>query len=418
MTVKQIPVGNLACQRDTYLKKLSTYCLECSDKPDKKGFYHVKLQDTVLFPEGGGQPFDTGRINEVQVYNVQREKLAHVHFTKAPVPVNQPVVVTLDWERRWDHMQQHTGQHLLSAVLEQEPFLYPTSSWNLGLKRSYVELETKATKTVPTETQLKDVERRVNDLILKDLPVVTHTKKAGLVDRPDSLPEDYQGDDGHIRTVEIQGLDLNPCCGTHMSRLGHLQAVKILHTEKVRGGNIRVFFVFGQRVLDQLNEHYAIARQLTSLLSCPPESFVDNLSKLQLQSRSHHKQAKQWMTEVARSIAADIENQLQTKDTVSFYRSDADLDLLSAIASHLKERKTLDDTEKTVVLAAGEKTSGGPLLVLGGKPDVVDRLGKSLLKLLASDGLKGGGKGRWQGKTTSWQAVSKLEHLEKEDICE
>lgn len=258
----------------------------------------------------------------------------------------------------------------------------------------------------------------MNDLILSDLPVVTHTKKADLVDRPDSLPQDYQGDDGHIRTVEIQDLDLNPCCGTHMSRLGHLQALKILHTEKVRGGNIRVFFVFGQRVIDQLSEHYAIARQLTSLLSCPPESFVDNLSKLQLQSRSHHKQAKQWMAEVARSIATNIENQLQTKDIVSFYRPDGDLDLLSSIASTLKERKSLDDTDKTVVLAAGEKTAGGPLLVLGGKPAVVDHVGKSLVKLLASDGLKGGGKGRWQGKTTSWQSVSKLESLSKEDICE
>jgi Ser-tRNA(Ala) deacylase AlaX len=87
---------------------------------------------TVLFPEGGGQPHDTGYIDNVKVYNVQREKIAHVHYTKEPIEVGKQVSLSVDWDRRWDHVQQHSGQHLLSAVMEQEPFNIETISWTLG----------------------------------------------------------------------------------------------------------------------------------------------------------------------------------------------------------------------------------------------------------------------------------------------
>jgi misacylated tRNA(Ala) deacylase len=83
----------------------------------------------VLFPEGGGQPNDTGYIDEVKVYNVQRRGLQHIHFTKEPVEVGKKVTLKVDWERRFDHVQQHSGQHLLSAILEQDPYKFETVGW-------------------------------------------------------------------------------------------------------------------------------------------------------------------------------------------------------------------------------------------------------------------------------------------------
>lgn len=83
----------------------------------------------VLFPEGGGQPNDTGFIDDIKVYNVQRRGLQHIHFTKEPVEVDKQVTLKVDWDRRFDHVQQHTGQHLLSAVLEQDPYKFETVGW-------------------------------------------------------------------------------------------------------------------------------------------------------------------------------------------------------------------------------------------------------------------------------------------------
>ncbi|KAI8371688.1 Threonyl/alanyl tRNA synthetase [Radiomyces spectabilis] len=407
-SVEQIPVGDLHCQRDTYCREFTTRCVDCSEKPNKKGLYEVKLHDTILFPEGGGQPSDTGFIDDVPVVDVQRRQLQHVHFTKQPIQVSKEVTVKLDWQRRWDHVQQHSGQHLLSAVLEQEPYNLETVGWNLGEKRSYVELGTaKGGQKPPSQEILDQVERRVNDLILQEIPVIRHVQvNADDGERPDSLPADYIGG-GLIRTIEIQDFDKNPCCGTHVRHLGHLQCLKILNTEKVRGGNTRVFFLFGQRVLDTLNANYKVERQLTSLLSCPLESFVDSVTKIQQQSRQHMKQAKRLLADLAEHTVTELETTLATQPFAVSYRDDADMEYVSMIATLLKNKKTLDGQDKVVILAAGEKQVGGPIIVVGGNDDVVQKASKTVTQTI--EGVKGGGKGRWQGKAKSWQGIEKLE---------
>ncbi|KAI9322926.1 hypothetical protein BX666DRAFT_647881 [Dichotomocladium elegans] len=411
-TTSQRHVGDLFCQRNPYAKELKTTCIDCSEKKDKKGFYQIKLQDTVLFPEGGGQPYDTGSIDGVQVFNVQRQGLEHVHYTKEPIPVGKEVLVKVDWDRRWDHMQQHSGQHLLSAVIEQEPYCLETGSWNLGASRCYIELETKNNPTrMLTTEQMQQVERRVNQIIIEGLPVIVHTRANDHhTDRPDSVPDDYVGG-GTIRTIEIQGLDRNPCCGTHVSSTSHLQMVKLLHTENVRGGNVRLFFLFGQRVACALEASLQINRQLNGLLSVPPELFVDNVSKLQTNNRSNLKAAKRYATELAHYVAQDLMSRLEKADTAFLYRPDGELDFLVQIANTI----SLDNREKAVVLAAGEKGTGGPVVVVGGTQDAVQRAVKTMSTVLAENNIKGGGKGRWQGKSKSWKGIDELQkEFEKE----
>ncbi|KAL0088778.1 Threonyl/alanyl tRNA synthetase [Phycomyces blakesleeanus] len=406
MSSNQIPVGDLHCQKDTYSKVCITKCISCSEKPNKKGFYEVKLHDTVIFPEGGGQPSDTGMIDNIKVYEVQRKKLEHIHFTKEPVPVNKEVEVTLDWNRRWDHVQQHSGQHLLSAVLEKEPYNMETLSWNLGPAKCYVELSTKNTKTLGAE-QLATLESRVNDLILEELPMECHVEANTGDGRPDSLPADYVGG-GSIRTITIEGLDTNPCCGTHVRHLGHLQVLKLLHVESARGGNIKLFFLFGQRVLDTLDVAYKTSRQVTSILSVPQEQFVENITKLQQQTRASQKQIKRLMTELAGHTATEVKLQLKSQPYGFVYRPDGDMDFLVDIASALKD--TDDIKDKVVVLAAGEKQTGGQMLITGGSEEIVQKTAKALLA--AFPDLKGGGKARWQGKAKSWKTIDTLDtHL-------
>lgn len=372
----------------------------------------------VLFPEGGGQPCDTGYIDNVKVYNVLREKLAHVHYTKEPVPVG-PVDVKLDWERRWDHVQQHSGQHLLSAVLEQPPFNIETVSWNLGEKRSYIELPTGNNKngTKITPQLLKEVEVIVNQLIVKNIPVQVHAQHAHEVaDRPDSLPEDYVGG-GVIRTIEIENLDKNPCCGTHVNGLAQLQCCKLLHTENVRGGNTRVFFLFGQRVLDTLDASYVITRQLTNLLSGPQEQFIENVQKLQQQSKDHMKRAKRLLEQLAAFTVNEVEAKLKESNFTVVYKEDGDMDFLSMVANGIRDRQLLPeqaDVNKIVVLAAGEEKAGGPIIVTGTNNEIVQKAGKLVMKALS--GVKGGGKGRWQGKAQNWVGIDKLEQVLQEEL--
>ncbi|KAI7872804.1 Threonyl/alanyl tRNA synthetase [Spinellus fusiger] len=405
MSSSQIPVGALHCQTDTYSRECITECIECSDSVDKEGYYHVRLRDTVIFPEGGGQPSDTGKIDSVQVYKVERKKLAHVHYTKEPVPAQQQVKVTVDWERRWDHVQQHSGQHLLSAVLEKEPYELPTVSWNLGPTKSYIELGTKGRKA-PTQEQLDQVESQVNALIFKDLPVTCRVEQNNDTSSSSTLPEDYVG--GYIRTICIEGIDDNTCCGTHVRALGHLQSLKLLHTESSRGGNTRLFFVFGQRVLDTLHTSYQISRQLTQVLSVPQEQFVESVQRSQLQTRTANKQIKQLLSLLADHTATLVKTQLEAQAYAFVYHPEGDIDFLTRIATRLEEAQALSVPGRVVVLIAGEETAGGPILIAGG-----DSLIQKAVQVLTPhiDQLKGGGKRRWQGKAKSWKKVESLQRV-------
>jgi misacylated tRNA(Ala) deacylase len=299
--------------------------------------------------------------------------------------------------------------------MEQEPFHLETVSWNLGEKKSYIELQKNEDVKITPEL-LSRVELAVNNLIVKNIPVIVHAQEAQEdITRPDSLPADYVGG-GHIRTIEIENLDKNPCCGTHVTNLGQLQALKLLHTENVRGGNTRLFFLFGKRVLDTLDSLNTISRQLNTLLSCPPEGFVENVEKIQKQSKEHSKRAKKLLESLAVYTVNDVEVELKEKSFALVYKEEADMEFLAMVANVIRDRKLLEEgTQKVVVLAAGEKQTGGPIIVTGGTNEIVQRAGKIVTTTLS--GVKGGGKGRWQGKAQNWSGIENLEKALADELA-
>ncbi|OZJ02161.1 hypothetical protein BZG36_04634 [Bifiguratus adelaidae] len=382
----QVLVGGLACQRDGYARSLETTCLACTPLDHH---YEVWLKDTVLFPEGGGQPSDQGTLNgSIKVLAVERRGVHHVHLCDGPVEVNSTVTMTVDWERRWDHMQQHTGQHLLSAILEQPPYNWETVSWNMGQNKSYVELTPKD-KAWPDKQTLAEVEKVCNDHIISGLAISVTTSQ----DRPNTLPEDYHGN--IIRTVTIDGVDANPCCGTHMRTTSDLQCIKLLHTEKVRGKNLRLFFVVGRRAQDLLTSLYDVSRELTGILSGPPETFVDSVTRIQKEQRASFKLASTLYKEIAGYVSKDLEDRLKT-ERVIVYAREADMPFINTISMQLSNKLQPD---QVVVLASLDKATGndnnGAMIMLG-PSDRTAAIAKALESVFTS--IKGGGKQRWQGK--------------------
>ena len=255
---------------------------------------------------------------------------------------------------------------------------------------------------MPTAEQLKEAERRVNQLITDALPITVHTETYDDATKPDSLPADYVGG-GTIRRVEIQKLDMNACCGTHVQHTGHLQTIKLLHTEKSRGGNTRLFFLVGQRVTESFDAALQVSRQLNNLLSCPQEAFVENVTRLQQSNRLNQKMAKRFMAELAPYIASDIVQRLAQQNVVFVYREDGDMDLLQLIYFVLKDQIK---PNTAVVLAAGEKNAGGPLMIVADADHTVQTVAKVVKEAMD---IKGGGKGRWQGKAKSWKGIEVLQ---------
>jgi len=216
-----------------WLRELDT---RITSQREVEGKYLVVLAETIFYPTGGGQPHDLGTINGIPILDVFEEDGTVFHVLPVPLEGSSAHGV-LDWPRRLDHMQQHSGQHLLSAIFQDE-YGYRTESFHLGAEYCSIDI------TTPDLTRQEQLaaEARANELILEDLPVFTYTlqpEEFGQVPLrkiPD-LP-------GPLRIVEIQGFDYSPCSGTHVGKTGQIGLLKILKAERYKGMT-RVYFLCG-----------------------------------------------------------------------------------------------------------------------------------------------------------------------------
>ncbi|RKP13736.1 Threonyl/alanyl tRNA synthetase, partial [Piptocephalis cylindrospora] len=291
-------VGNLACQRDSHLYTLDTQVILCEPLGSESNLWRVELADTVLFPEGGGQPCDTGSIEGIPVVRVERQGNRCLHYCKGgPLVPEQQVRVQVDVPRRTDLMQQHSAQHLLSALLKKRCSL-ETTSWKLGEETSYIQLDGPL-----SPEQMRLVEEEANSFILQDIQVTTHSfhpekdqeafEGIGRMNRP----EDAQ--DQRVRVVEIHDLDRNPCCGTHVRRLGQLGSTSLLRTEPYRGGTCRVHFVAGTRVQHYLRTLEDRDQAITKALEVPGPDHLDRITQLKAQTKEGRKSRKLALEEAA-----------------------------------------------------------------------------------------------------------------------
>lgn len=238
---------------------------------DEKGHY-VILDNTAFYPTGGGQPHDTGTLNGILVTDVEEVDGEVRHYVKESLREGDRVVGRIDWRRRWDHMQQHAGQHILTAAFV-ELYGFPTVSFHLGKEMVSIDLDVEEV----TEEQLAEAERLANQVILEDRPIETKfVSEEELVQY--ELRKALAVTD-EIRLVIIPDFDYNGCGGTHPSSTGQVRAIKILSTERQKK-KVRVHFVCGERVLEQLRKKNEIVAEATKLLSAPEEGVQEAIQKL------------------------------------------------------------------------------------------------------------------------------------------
>jgi len=262
--------------RDSFLREFDAQVVSC-EKEDER--WKVVLDRTAFYPTSGGQPHDTGKLGDVPVIEVADAEHKVVHYASAEVPVG-PVHGVIDWPRRIDHMQQHTGQHLLSAAFI-ELFGFQTVSFHLGKELSTIALDTPA--VIPK--QLEDAERRVNEVIFEDKPVVIRFGTAEeLVEAGIRKKVEREG---ILRAIEVEGFDRQPCGGTHLERTGQAGLLLIRKLER-RRDQCRVDFVCGFRALAAARSDFSTLTQAASLLSCGLGEVPAVLEKLIEDRRVQH----------------------------------------------------------------------------------------------------------------------------------
>ena len=238
---------------DSYLRAFTARLVETS--ADGSIAY---LDRTAFYPTSGGQPFDTGSIAGVAVLEVLDEDDRVAHRLSAPLPPG-PVDCEIDWQRRFDHMQQHTGQHLLSAVFE-ERFGLRTVSFHLGQDASTIDLEG---GTVDSRV-IEEAERRANEVVAENRKVTVDFQDATEVQGLRKPSERA----GKLRIVIIDGLDRSACGGTHVHATGGIGAILIRKLEKVRQST-RVEFLCGGRAIRRARADYDALSRVAQLFSAP-----------------------------------------------------------------------------------------------------------------------------------------------------
>jgi alanyl-tRNA synthetase len=236
---------------DSYLRQFDAHAVEITADGST-----VYLDRTAFYPTSGGQPFDLGSIAGVAVRDVVDEGDRIAHVLAAPLAAG-PVECAIDWSRRFDHMQQHTGQHLLSAVFE-ELFHLRTVSFHLGAESATIDLEGGAVDA----RMLSAVEARTNEIVRENRPVgVTYEDAASAQGLRKASERE-----GTLRIVSIDRLDRSACGGTHVSATGEIGAILLRKLEKVRQA-ARVEFLCGGRAVRRARADYEALSRVAQLFS-------------------------------------------------------------------------------------------------------------------------------------------------------
>ncbi|KAH1174116.1 hypothetical protein KIL84_002260 [Mauremys mutica] len=366
-------------------------------KETLRGF-HVVLEDTILFPEGGGQPDDRGLIADIPVLRVTRQGPAAVHFVQTPLEPGSEVLLTVDWDRRFDHMQQHSGQHLITALADLM-FGFKTTSWELGHQRTVIELDTPSV----TAEQVEALEKNVNEKIRARIPVVVreHSEDDPEIEtvRRRGLPENHTGP---VRIISIEGIDDNMCCGTHVSNLSDLQVIKLLGTEKGKKNKTNLVFLAGNRVLKSVERSHSIEKALTSLLKNGAEEHVEAVKRLQNSVKLLQKNNLNLLRDLAVLTAQNFKSNPGRGRVFVLHRKDGDSEFMNIIANEIGTEDTL------LFLTVGDEKAAG-LFLLAGPSEVVEKLGPRVAELLEGKGA--GKRDRFQGKATRMSRRAEVQAL-------
>ena len=370
---------------DSYATELTS---EVEAVGEESGLPYAVLTNTLFYPEGGGQPADHGRLGDAEVVDVQKSGDEIRHYLSQPA-AKGTVQLKLDWARRWDHMQQHTAQHVLTAVALRD-FGWRTTAFHLGSEWSDIELD------VPSLG--RDDLDRLEEAVAKEINAArkVSSRSAEVCDFEDlgvrsrRLPDGFEG---AVRLVDIEGLDLNTCGGTHCRSTAEIGLLCLLGTEPMRGGT-RLFFVAGDRVRRRMAAHEIRNLHLRSLLDTGdeklPEMVALRLDREKELARAVRRLGEELADAAATNLCADASPLLDA------HWQDRDMVFLQRVGRSIAEA-----APEQRALLTSENKDGGIFVVVAGESSglLLEEAGPAIASVL---GGRGGGRGTiFQGKAES-----------------
>lgn len=283
---------------DSCLAEFESQVTSCAPA---EGRFEVSLESTAFYPTGGGQPNDLGTLGGRAVLDViDREEAGIVHVVDGPLEPGARVKGVIDWPRRFDHMQQHSGQHMLSAAFE-SICRARTESFHLGAASSTIDLD-----KVLSPREIAAAEDEANRIVWQDREVQLHFaakgEAAAIALRKESARE------GTLRLIEVAGFDRSACGGTHVARTGVIGIIAITASEKFKGGT-RVEFLCGNRALGRIREWRDVFSATSRVLSVLPSGLAAGIERLQGENKALGKTVREMQEKLAGHVASEVVNE-------------------------------------------------------------------------------------------------------------
>lgn len=314
---------------DAYKTEFEAEVLACEEVETKeKKVYQVWLDQTLFFPEEGGQSPDMGSINGVEVLDVQIRDEVITHTLAAPLAVGTTVKGVVDWKHRFYNMQQHSGEHIFSGIVHNR-FGYDNVGFHLS--DSVVTMDFNG---VISSEDLEKIETEANQAIIENIPV-----EVSFPTKEELKTLEYRSKieiEGQVRIVTIPGYDVCACCAPHVRRTGEIGMLKVMNVQSYKGG-VRISILCGFRALEAFRQKADIITELMAQFSTNQEALVENVTKLKNTNQTMKNQlasAKQELMEYkVAAIPEDSENAI-------LFESDLDTPVVRNVVNGLVEKFT------------------------------------------------------------------------------
>ncbi|ACS32812.1 alanine--tRNA ligase [Thermococcus gammatolerans] len=378
--VKDLPETRTLYYEDPFMKEFDAEVVKVIDD-------WVVLNQTAFYPEGGGQPYDTGTLEvdgeEVRVTNVQKVGKVILHRVDKPELFKKGAKVhgKLDWDRRIQHMRHHTGTHVLMGALVR---VLGKHVWQAGsqLHTDWARLDISHYKRI-TEEELREIERLANRVVMENrkvtwewLPRTEAEMKYGF--------RLYQGGvvpGRTIRVVKIEDWDVQACGGTHLPNTGLIGPIKILRTERIQDGVERIIFAAGEAAIDWMQETERLLKKTAEIFRVPPEKVPETAERFFNEWKEARKEVEKLRKELAKLLVYELENKVEKVGDIEFIGA-----VVEGTMNDLREAANRLRKEKRVVVLISRE---GHFVVAVG--DGLDLKAGELAKIITSVAGGGGG---------------------------
>ena len=373
---------------DCHLRQFTATVTGCN--PCENG-WQITLDATAFYPEGGGQACDLGTLGSARVLDVRELGEQVVHLCDSPLTVGETVAGALDWDRRFDLMQQHSGEHILSGLVNQK-YGFHNAGFHVGKEVMEIDFD----GMIPPE-DIPLLEEQANRVIWQNLPVHCH------IPDPDALSQaTYRSKRAlpwPVRLVQIPDTDSCACCGVHVAYTGEIGVIKILSWTKFHQG-VRLELVCGKRAWDYLQQVFAQNRQISQTLSAKPLETAGAVKKLQETLSEEKFRSAGLQKQVFAGIAESYVNQNNVLHFADTLEPGQVRELADGIAGVC-----------TGWAAVFSPREGGYSYCLASREDDLRQMGKNMTAALNG---RGGGKPNFQQGTVSAEEAAIREFFEKE----